>query len=273
VTGGIYLIQEDRGLVEMTEEAYDSEALLQKLLARYPSLLAGDQMNPGTPRRWLLISREVRLASEDAGAGRWSVDHVFLDQDAVPTLVEVKRSTDTRIRREVVGQLLEYAANAVVYWPVEQMQAAFERTCERDGRDPEEALIDFLGIEAGDEQFWQRAKTNLQAGRVRLVFVADTIPPELRRIIEFLNSQMDPAEVLGVEVPQFAGQGMKALVPRVIGVTAEAQQKKQAGTSSARVWDEASFLEDLTTRRGEAEADVVRQLQDWARKENVATRL
>jgi hypothetical protein len=30
------------------------------------------------------------------GGGRWSVDHLFLDQDAVPTIVEVKRSTDPR---------------------------------------------------------------------------------------------------------------------------------------------------------------------------------
>jgi hypothetical protein len=37
----------------------------------------------------------------------------------VPTLVEVKRSDDTRIRREVVGQMLDYAANGVVYWPGE----------------------------------------------------------------------------------------------------------------------------------------------------------
>ena len=61
------------------------------------------------------------------GPGRWSVDHLFLDQDSVPTLVEVKRSSDTRIRREVVGQLIDYAANAVVYWPVEMLRAASAR--------------------------------------------------------------------------------------------------------------------------------------------------
>ena len=42
------------------------------------------------------------IPGNEDGAGRWSVDHLFLDQDAIPTLVEVKRSTDTRIRREVV---------------------------------------------------------------------------------------------------------------------------------------------------------------------------
>lgn len=45
MSGGIYLIQGDGQLVEMTEASYDSEDLLQGLLARYPNLLAGDQMD------------------------------------------------------------------------------------------------------------------------------------------------------------------------------------------------------------------------------------
>src|SRR5262245_55196945 len=103
----IFLIQNDGQLIGMREQAYDSEALLQELLARYPNLLAGDQIAPTEPRRWLLITREASLPSEEMGSGRWAVDHLFLDQDAIPTLVEVKRSSDTRLRREVVGQMLD----------------------------------------------------------------------------------------------------------------------------------------------------------------------
>src|SRR5262249_49565633 len=164
------------------------------------------QMDGAAPRRWLLISREMGVPSEEEGGGRWSLDHLFLDQDAIPTLVEVKRSSDTRIRREVVGQMLDYAANAVVYWPVEAIRARFEEGCRQRGGDPAKELEGFLGPGAGAEEFWQKVKTNLQAARVRMVFVADTIPPELCRIVEFLNGQMDPAEVLAVEVKQFTGQ-------------------------------------------------------------------
>src|SRR5436305_1875211 len=203
--GGIYLIQEGGGLVEMPETAYDSEDLLQELLARYPNLLAGDQIDSAAPRRWLLISREVPLASEEGGAGRWSVDHIFLDQDAVPTLVEVKRSTDTRIRREVVGQMLDYAANAVVYWPVEQMQARFGRQCSDDNHEPDEVLLEFLGADADLDQFWQQAKTNLQAGKVRLVFVADNVSTQLQRVVALPNAQVDPAHVGAVEVKRDGG--------------------------------------------------------------------
>ena len=109
-------------------------------------------------------------------------------------------------------------------------------------------------------------KTNLQAGRVRLVFVADEIPPELRRVVEFLNSQMDPAEVLAVEVKQFVGENLKTLVPRVLGQTETARQKKSADRGEARQWDEASFFSDLTQRRGEQEAAVARILLEWAKE-------
>jgi hypothetical protein len=263
MNGGIYLIQDDGQLVEMKEQAYPSEELLQGLLAKYPSLLAGFQIDSATPRRWLLISREASLPSEEGGSGRWSVDHLFLDQDAIPTLVEVKRSTDTRIRREVVGQMLDYAANAVVYWPVEAIRTQFEVNCEVQGLEPEQVLGEFLGADADEEQFWQKAKTNLQAGRIRIVFVADEIPAELRRIVEFLNAQMDPAEVLALEIKQYIGEGLKTLVPRVIGQTAEAQQKKSSARRGVRQWDESSFFPELE-RRDADEAEVARKILKWA---------
>ncbi len=223
MSGGVYLEQGDGELVEMVEQEYASEARLQELLAKYPNLLAGNQIDSNEPRRWLLVSREVSLASEQDGTGRWSVDHLFLDQDAVPTIVEVKRSSDTRIRREVVGQMLDYAANAVVYWPVETLRARFEEGHE----EAEQDLSSLLGDLGSDpEEFWRKVKTNLQAGKVRLIFVSDEIPAELRRVVEFMNGQMDPVEVLAVEIKQYVGGNLKTLVPRVIGQTVEAQQKK-----------------------------------------------
>ena len=88
------------GLVELPSTSYDAEEILQELLEKYPQLLAGFQMNRGDPRRFLLVKREAPVAD-------WSLDHLFIDQSSIPTLVEVKRSSDTRIRREVVGQMLD----------------------------------------------------------------------------------------------------------------------------------------------------------------------
>jgi hypothetical protein len=263
--GGIYLVRGDDELVEMRESPYEAEDVLQSLIAKFPSLLAGDQYAGTEARRWLLVGREAALPDDEDAAGRWSVDHLFLDQDAVPTLVEVKRSSDTRIRREVVGQMLDYAANGVVYWPLEQLRELFSRQCERDNLDPQDVVAGVAGSGVDVEEFWQRAGDNLRAGKVRMVFLSDDIPRELRRVVEFLNGQMNPAEVIAIEVKQYLGaDGTKTLVPRVIGQTAEVEARKGRRSSGAgRRWDEQSFFAELKARRGDAETRVARDLFDW----------
>ena len=266
MSGGIYLLGNDKRLVEMKETAYDSEDLLQGLLASYPSLLAGDQIDQTTPRKWVLISREMGIPDDDEGGDRWSVDHLFLDQDAIPTLVEVKRASDTRIRREVVAQMLDYAANATSYWSLEKIRTKFESACETSECDPETALSESLGIDYPVEEYWQAVKTNLQAKRLRLIFVADEIPPELRRIVEFLNEQMDPAEVLAIEVKQYLGDSnLTTLVPRVIGQTASAQQRKGVGPTETRKWNVESFRETLKAAKGSEYVGIANAILDWAK--------
>ena len=261
---GVFLRQGDT-LVEMVEQPYELEDHLQELLASHPDLLAGGQMDREAPRRWLLISREAGLPSEEDRGSRWSVDHLFLDQDAVPTLVEVKRSSDTRLRREVVGQLLDYAANAVSYWDIDQVRNLFETQCRARQCEPGDVLREFLGDEAEPEDFWERTRANLQAARLRLVFVADNVPPELQRIVEYLNEQMSGTEVLAVEVKQFVGGGLQSLVPRVLGQTQAARRAKGVrARPSARAWDKASALEDLEAKAGKESALAAAKILEWA---------
>ena len=267
MSGGVFLLRGDDDLVPMAEAPYDSEDVLQGLIAKFPDLLAGDQLAGGEARRWILIDREPAVPDAEDAGGRWSVDHLFLDQDAVPTLVEVKRSSDTRIRREVVGQLIDYAANAVVYWPKDILLATFERRLERENRDVGTELAAVLGHDADAEGYWEQAAANLKAGRIRLVFVADEIPRELRRVVEFLNEQM-AAEVIAIEVRQYVGpEGLRTLVPRVIGQTAAAETRK--GPREKRQWDEGSFLQELEAKRSSAEAAAARELIEWAKGQHL----
>jgi len=266
-SGKIYLIKDDDTLQPMEEKPYSNEDLLQTLLGKYPDLLAGEQINEDLPRKWLLISREFGVPDDEDKADRWSLDHLFLDQDGIPTLVEVKRIQDTRIRREVVGQMMDYAANAVVYWPIEKIRTKFEAACEENGDDPTQLISELLDEDSFDEEatelFWDRVKTNLQAQRIRMVFVADEIPSELRRIVEFLNEQMDPAEVLAVEIRQFVGEGIKTLVPKLIGQTAAAQRAKSPGSREKRQWDYDGFMAELEAKHGSEICQVARSLHDW----------
>lgn len=122
------------------------------------TLIAGNQVDSESPRRWLLVSREMGVPAEEEGSSRWSVDHLFLDQDGIPTIIEVKRASDTRIRREVVGQMLDYAANALVYWPLKEIQDRFSDRCDRGGLDADSEPQAFLGSEINTSDFWSTVK-------------------------------------------------------------------------------------------------------------------
>jgi ribosomal protein L7Ae-like RNA K-turn-binding protein len=244
--GKIFLIDDERdNLIPMVETDYTAEEVLQVLLTRYPDLLPGDQLDPEAPRRWLLVAREMGVPGAEHESERWSLDHLFLDQDGIPTFVECKRATDTRARREVVAQMLDYAANGIEYWGMDRLRQAAAETAraERKSLDEEVQALQEGGDETDVEAYWNLVESNLQEGRVRLIFVADNTPPELRRLVEFLNEKMLDVEVLAVEVKQFLGKGQKAIVPRVIGMTESARRTKRSGTP--RHTNRAEFMSKL----------------------------
>jgi hypothetical protein len=206
---------------------------MQELVARDPDLITDGDGD------LLLIRREQPLADSEDGMGRWSLDHLFVTRSAVPVLVELKRATDTRLRREVVGQLLDYAANATAYWQAGRIADSFAQTASAEGIDADERLAEFIG-ERGSADFWNQVDANFKAGRIKLVFVADEISRELARIVEFLNEQMR-ADVRAVELRWFTGEdGVTAMSPRIIGETERAAAAKDSAVPFAKVMDGSS---------------------------------
>ncbi|MEU7581968.1 hypothetical protein AB0B50_30770 [Streptomyces sp. NPDC041068] len=222
------------GFHALEPTAFETEAEFQELLARHPRVLDFGSLADGQPLRLVLVAREMGVAtSAESGPTYW-LDHLFVDADGVPTLVEVKRATDTRIRREVVGQMLDYAANGARYWPAALLQRSFEETCAADGRSVEEAYAELLG-EQSPEDFWTTVEERLAAGQMRLLFVADRIPLELRAIVEFLNRQMRQTDVYAVELTQYRGGGdLRVLVPRIHGEVATAAKSPTGRRGSQR---------------------------------------
>jgi hypothetical protein len=62
----------------MTNTPYASGNLLQTLLADFPDLIAGSQIDPDSPRRLILVDREVGIPDTEGGHERWSLDHLTL---------------------------------------------------------------------------------------------------------------------------------------------------------------------------------------------------
>lgn len=266
-SSGVFLLRGEDSLVPMQRGHFAAENDFQRLLARFPELLVGDQIDPQDPRRWILVKREQAISTGEIGSPTWSIDHVFLDQDGIPTLVEIKRKEDSRLRREVVGQMLDYAANCGSYWTVETLQTGFETTCQEAGQLSDEVLKRLLGEDTDKLKFWQQVEGNLEAQKIRLVFVADVIPVELRRIVEFLNKQMNPVEVLAVELRQFVNNDLKTIVPTVYGHLSIS--RKQA--TSLQRWDEASLFDKLAQTVSAKEVAIARAIYAWMSKDGTRT--
>jgi hypothetical protein len=164
--------------------------------------------------------------------------------------------------------MLDYAANGPSYWPTEKIRQSAAETAMHDGKELDDLIISLLNLsEEGDreaiiEGFWGTVEKNLNEGNLRLLFVSDQIPRELRAVIEFLNSQMTKTEVLGLEIKQYAGSGSKALVPRVLG-----SLKKTAGGTGqpSRIWTESAFLEDLTGKVEELKRKRIERILEEAK--------
>lgn len=194
----------DQRLHATNDALFSNEDELQALIAHDHSLLCGDQITPNDdPRRWILIGREVDLPDDDESAFRWRMDHLFIDQDAVPTIVEAKRGKNPEKRRTIIGQALEYAAYAK-HLRVRDLQRTFEEST----ANATAVLVDLL--ESGSAiqdpvEFWDAVADNLQNSNLRLLLIADRLPPETHRVVEFLNKRLDGIDVFAIELENPGG--------------------------------------------------------------------
>jgi len=268
----VYAIDNDWGSKEMERIHVLSEDLeLQRILEKNHDLLPGDQIDPESPRQWLLIKREMPVPDPGTGLSRWSIDFLFVDQDAVPTFVECKRFADTRARREIIGQMIEYAANGHRYWDKELLRDCAEKSL-KGGRTLELALTELQGPDCDlPDEFFGRIQQNLREGQLRLIFFLEDAPPELMSVVDFLNKQMERSEVLLVEARQYRSEGRHVIVPTLFGYTEEARLVKRSITittiASRKKWDEASYFADAEAKLGE-QAGPLRSLYDLLKAED-----
>jgi hypothetical protein len=254
---GVYL-KSGRAYVAMKEAAYASELELQALIADHPEILTDEEQGQSP---LLLVRREAPVADLEDGGGRWSLDHLYVDAEAIPTLVEVKRSSDTRARREVVAQMLDYAASTRTSFTADVMSTWVEASADAKGSTGADELSKTLGVEDADA-FWQDVARNLEAQRFRLIFVSDSVPRELRKIIEFLNDQMTQTDVRAIEIKQYVDDHREhqTVVPRVIGNT-EASKRTKRAVSKAMTRE--TLLAELS-ERDPADVAAAEALLEWA---------
>jgi hypothetical protein len=231
------------------------EDALQMLLQRYPQVIPGRQIDPASedPPRFVLLRREMPV-------GGWSLDHLYVDQRGILTLVETKLIQNPESRREVIGQVIEYAANTNESWAYGRARQYATEFWSKEGRELNEVLLEEFGEDLDIESFWGIVEENLKDGRIRLIIAADELRAEVRRMIEYLNREMQNAEVLGLELKCYGQESTPlVLVPRLVGQT----RLMQPGVTGPVLWT----VDKLSSAFEGFENEEGRRLQkvlDWA---------
>lgn len=212
-------------------------SVLRELARQHPGLVAAGDGPPD----WLLVWDAQIAPQIIRSPARFTLDHLFVDADAVPALVVAARSTDTRVRREAIGRVLDLAANGVRGWSAAQLRAALAAT-------HGDAVRTFAGWRRDGtpelDDFFARVENNLLQGRLRLVLATDVIPDELRRVICFLDDQLDRTRLYALEVPrQDARLSEAAAVPR-----SRRPYSRRGTTTTRRSRDELIGEASLETR-------------------------
>jgi len=270
----VFTVSEDATTVPWLQfRCKDETKELQDLLEKNYDLLCGEQIDPEAPRRWLLIKREMPVPDPTTATDKWSIDFFFVDQDGMPTFVECKRYNDTRARREVVGQMLEYAANGQYYWDKDTLRQYAEKTTSASGKQLEDLVQTLRGDDSAKvDELFEQMVTNLKEGQIRLIFFLEESPYELRSIVDFLNKQMELAEVLIIEARQYVEGGSRLVIPLLFGFTEQARQVKKTVTittgSQRKKWDETSFFKDAERHLTSDQLKAVRQIYEFSKAES-----
>jgi len=244
------------------------EDALQTFLEKYPQIIPGKQIDPVTddPPHFVLLRREMPV-------GGWSLDHLYVDQRGILTLVETKLFQNPESRREVIGQIIEYAANGLELWSggtIRQKATEFWAT-QNPSRELDELLQEEFGGETEFEkdEFWRKIEENLSNNRIRLIIAADELRPEVRRMIEYLNKWMQNSEVLGLELKCYGGESESlVLVPLLIGQTQSIIDKKVIGSKKMR-WTIQELKSVYSDMSNNILGSRLNKLLDWAVNNNI----
>ncbi|MBC7985624.1 MAG: hypothetical protein H7X93_02995 [Sphingomonadaceae bacterium] len=188
-----------------------SEAAIQALIQEFPNCLPIAEIDP-------LFIDPVPICTElNTPAG--PIDNFMVTASGLPVLVECKLWRNPEGRREVVGQILDYAKE-LSRWTSSDLQREVSRRLRRDGNTVLE-LVRSAGHEIDEIGFNDALTTNLRRGRFLLLIVGDGIREGVEAISEYLQTHAGLHFTLGlVEMPiHAAADGSRVIAPRVLAKT------------------------------------------------------
>lgn len=190
-----------------------SEAWLQNLVFAHPETIPVQEIEPGFGP---LIPICTELDTRQAGY----IDTLFANHQGLLTIAEFKLWRNPEARREVVGQILDYA-RVLRRWTYADLQREVSHTLKRHGAN---ALFDIVRSKhpALDEaSFIDAASRNLRNGRFLLLLIGDGIREGVESIAEYVQAHAGLHFTFGlVEIGIYdLGAGQCLIQPRILART------------------------------------------------------
>lgn len=206
------------GQVSQLQPAISSfdEDWLQEFVFKHPQALPLGEVEPAFAPL-IPVCRELPTPSGP-------VDLLFVNPDGLLTLVECKLWKNPQARREVVGQILDYAKE-LSRWSYEDLEKAIKHT----SGSPLASLYELAAAytnEVDERDFIDSVSRNLRRGRFLLLIVGDGVRENVERMTTFLQryAHLDFSLALiefGVfQLPAALG-GHFVVQPRLVAQTAE----------------------------------------------------
>jgi hypothetical protein len=248
-------------LLPLSGEGEDriDEAYIRDLIFAFPTTLPISEID----RQFIdpvSICTELRT---DAGA----IDVLLVTPQGLPILVECKLWRNAQARREVIGQILDYAKE-LASWTASNVQQKVSQRLQRPGNAVWE-LVHAAYPEIGEIDFNDALTQNLRRGRFLLMVVGDGIREAAERIAEYVQDHAGLHFTFGlVEFPIFVcPDGQRFVAPRVLAHTEKLLRTVIAlpegfaiGESVAAVDDEGELAEETLERReGRLRRNAIRQ--------------
>lgn len=199
-------------LSQLAGSSAASEADIQALVHAHPASLPISEIDPMFAGA-VPICRELRTP---AGA----IDNLLVTPTGLPLLVECKLWRNPEGRREVVGQILDYAKE-LSRWSSSDLQREVSARLNRRDGNPLLELVRERYPETDEIEFNDALTLNLRRGRFLLLIVGDGIRAGVEAIAEYLQDHAGLHFSLGlVEMPIYVmPDGSRLVVPRVLAKT------------------------------------------------------
>ncbi|MBN2725102.1 MAG: hypothetical protein JXR95_13645 [Deltaproteobacteria bacterium] len=198
------------------------EDVFTELLENNPAIIPGNQVAPENdhPPKFINLGQKIR-------AGIWDLDFLFTDQYGVPTIIEMKLINNPEASRAVIGKIVEYSATVSREWNTEFIRKQAQDYWTGKGRTLEDVFFQAYGSDFNMENYWTLMELAIASGKIRSIIVSDDLRPEMKLMIEYLNSQLIQGEVLGLELKVYGNDGNDLLmIPGIIGQTFSVSSRK-----------------------------------------------